>query len=304
MLQPSAMLALSTLLVSAFTYPESGAAAHNATDRAGAAQTTSESGAGRLEQVLAARPADLTARDQYRHPRETLLFFGIEPGMKVAEVSPGSGWYTHIVAPLIGADSAIYGIYYNPTMWGQIYDRYTEEMIAERVAHIHEFLPMVEGIRGAEGITAAAYSFGGIDPGLNGTLDAVLMIRTLHNIACVETRGGYLTEALADVHALLKPGGVVGVVQHRAPEDTDDDWANGFWGYLKESAVVAAFEKAGFDLVAKSDVNANPKDRPAPPDYVWRLPPALLLQTDDEETRRAMRGIGESDRMTLKFVKR
>ncbi len=257
-----------------------------------------------LNEILAARSDDLKARDQYRHPKETIEFFGIKPGMRVAQVSPGQGWYTHIVAPLIGPDSAVYGIYYNPTMWGQIEGRYTEAQIAERIDHIHDFVPMVRQISGAQGITAAAYFFGDIDPALHGTLDVVTLVRTLHNIATVESRGGYLTEALTDVHNLLKPGGTVGVIQHRAPEDADDEWANGRWGYLKQSAVIAAFENAGFELVAESEINANPKDKPGPGDYVWRLPPASMLQSDDPELKAAMLAIGESDRMTLKFIKK
>ena len=102
---------------------------------------------------------------------------------------------------------------------------------------------------------------------------------------------------------MLKDGGLVGVVQHRAPESASDEWANGSRGYLKQSAVIAMFEDAGFQLVARSEINANPKDQPGEEDIVWRLPPSLRTSQENPELREAMLAIGESDRMTLLFRK-
>jgi len=102
---------------------------------------------------------------------------------------------------------------------------------------------------------------------------------------------------------MLKPDGLVGVEQHRAPETATDAWADGSHGYLKQSAVIAMFEQAGFKLVGTSEINANPKDQPASEDTVWRLPPALRGSEDDPRRREAMLAIGESDRMTLLFRK-
>ena len=209
----------------------------------------------RLEAILEARDETLKARDRYRHPRETLAFFGITEGMHVAQMSPGSGWYTSIVVPLIGPNARIVGLYYNPGMWERMYDRYTPEMIAERNTHIHDFVPMVRSIKGGESMNAAAFQLGQVDESLHGTLDMVTMVRTLHNIMSVESRGGYLTEALSDVYSLLKPGGIAVVVQHRAPESADDVWANGRWGYVKTSAVVNAFEQAGFERLLEGANN-------------------------------------------------
>ena len=112
-----------------------------------------------------------------------------------------------------------------------------------------------------------------------------------------------MTKALGDMMTLLKPGGHVGVVQHRAPEDSPDEWATGDNGYVKQSAIVAAFEAAGFELAASSEVNANPKDQPTSDDFVWRLPPTLATSREDEELKAEMEAIGESDRMTLLFRK-
>ncbi len=256
-----------------------------------------------LDNILDARPAELKLRDVYRNPKETIEFFGVEPGMKIGEVSPGAGWYTHILVPLIGPESNIVGLYYNPNMWARMYDRYTQEMIDERNTHIHDFVPMVSKIDGGQGTGSAAFTFGSVDSKFHGTLDMVTMIRTVHNIMSVETRGGFLTQALNDVYNLLKPGGVVAVVQHRAPESADDEWANGRWGYLKTSTVISAFQAAGFKLVAQSEINANPKDQPVQGDYVWRLPPASQYLESNKHLAEEYQAIGESDRMTLKFVK-
>ena len=112
-----------------------------------------------------------------------------------------------------------------------------------------------------------------------------------------------MTEALADAYGALRPGGIVGVVQHMAPEDADDAWADGSAGYLKKSAVIATLEGAGFELVAESDINVNPQDQPTAEDMVWRLPPTLYGSRDNPEQAAAMNAIGESTRMTLLFRK-
>ena len=133
-----------------------------------------------------------------------------------------------------------------------------------------------------------------------GSLDAVLFIRALHNLSRYESEGQYMTQALANTHAMLKPGGIVGVVQHSAPESAEDSWAIGSAGYLKQSKVEEAFETAGFKLIKKSGVNSNPKDVPTGDDVVWRLPPSLR---GSDETKDARMAIGESNRMTLLFKK-
>ncbi|MEQ8751494.1 MAG: hypothetical protein RIC52_17140, partial [Amphiplicatus sp.] len=135
------------------------------------------------------------------------------------------------------------------------------------------------------------------------TVDAVLMVRALHHFNRLEEQGGYMTAALKDTMDVLKPGGIVGVVQHRAPEGNADAWATGDNGYLKQDQVIAAFEAAGFELVDTSEINANPNDQPTEEEFVWRLPPALATSADNAELKAQMEAIGESDRMTLKFRK-
>lgn len=254
----------------------------------------------KLTAVLDARSDELKARDGSRHPRETIEFFGLTPGMSIAEVLPGGGWYTQILAPYVGAEGAIYGINYADTMW-PMFGFFSEEVIAGRIASVGEFGNTVSAYAGAENVPAQGFAFGAISPELNGTLDAVVMIRALHNLNRFEEKAGTRTSALKEVNALLKPGGIVGVVQHRAPADADEAWANGSNGYLKQAEVVAMFELAGFELVASSEINANPKDKPVVGDSVWRLPPSLRTA---DENKAANQAIGETDRMTLKFKKK
>lgn len=252
-----------------------------------------------LSAIIASRSEKLRARDSSRHPKETLEFFGLQPGMKVAEILPGGGWYTQIIAGYVGNKGAIYGINYADDMWKN-FGFFSDDVIAKRIASSDSFASMVQGFSGSEDVIAAGYAFDRIDTSLEGSLDAVFFIRALHNLNRFEESSGTLSAALPQIYSLLKPGGVVGVVQHRAPEDSSDDWASGKNGYLKQSYVIKTLAEHGFKLVDQSEVNANPSDQPSEADYVWRLPPSLRT---DEDNKAAMAAIGESDRMTLKFVK-
>ncbi|ARN73380.1 class I SAM-dependent methyltransferase [Oceanicoccus sagamiensis] len=254
----------------------------------------------KLTSVLDSRSAELKARDISRHPKQTIEFFGVTPGMKIAEVLPGGGWYSKILAPYVGSEGAFYGINYADTMW-PMFGFFKPEVIAQRVEAHKAFGDKVATYPGAGNVPSAGYAFGGIPESLNGTLDAVIMVRALHNLNRFEAKGGTRTKALKEVNAMLKPGGIVGVVQHRAPADADDEWANGSNGYLKQADVVAMFEQAGFELVGSSEINANPKDQPVVGDSVWRLPPSLRTSPENKAVNMA---IGETDRMTLKFVKK
>lgn len=250
----------------------------------------------KLDAVLAAQPDDVKARYQYRHPKETLEFFGVEPGMTVVDVLPGEpGWYGEILVPYLGPDGVVIGADYSIDMWSKFGGDYSSpEFLKEREAFVSNYIASVDGVRDEEGAEGAAFQFGSLPDSLKGTADAVLMMRAAHHFTRIDD-GVYFDEALADIKDVLKPGGIVGVVQHRAQEDTPDDWAVGEAGYVKQSAIVAAFEEAGFELVEASEINANPADRPTTDDVVWRLPPS-----NDSEAAKA---IGESDRMTLKFRK-
>ena len=225
------------------------------------------------------------ARDVYRHPKETLAFFGFKPTMTVVEMAPGGGWYTEILAPAVKGKGKFYGAHYPDTGEDNYYSksrrRLEEKMKSNEVfseVELTNFTPRVAS---------------NIAP--QGSADLVLTFRNLHNWG----EEGVL-QVFKDAHKALKVGGVLGVVEHRMP--AGQKFAdNKRSGYFPESLTIKLAEQAGFKLAAKSEVNANPKDTADHPKGVWTLPPSLALKDKDKEKYLA---IGESDRMTLKFVKK
>jgi predicted methyltransferase len=263
----------------------------------GAAATTDSEA---LDRVIEARSEADRARDDARHPAATLAFFRVEPGMTVAEGLPGAGWYTRILANYLGKEGTLYGVNYPERMW-PLFDR-SDEWVEERRAATGRFVDQVRQFTDND-ISARGFTFDTVPTEIAGTVDRVLLIRALHNLNRFEQVAGTRTQALAAVRGMLGDDGLVGVVQHRLPESAPDEGAEGSRGYLKQSAVIDMFEAAGFELVASSEVNANPKDRPGADEIVWRLPPSLSTSRDNPELRAAMEAIGESDRMTLLFRK-
>ena len=257
----------------------------------------------RLADVLEARPEEARARYGARHPAETLAFFGIEPGMTVVEALPGGGWYTKILLPYLGPDGTLVGAHYPDDIWATIMPDAEPERVEAYIARTNGWQAEALEWTGADGPQVGSLKMTTAPAEMVGEADVVLFIRAMHNLYRVEDELGYFSAAIEEAHDLLRPGGVVGVVQHRAGEDTPDDWADGNAGYLKQSDVIAAFEAAGFDLQAASEVNANPADRAGPGDIVWRLPPSLATTEEGTPEHAAMEAIGESDRMTLRFVK-
>lgn len=255
-----------------------------------------------LDDVLASQPEDVQARYQFRNPKETLEFFGIEPGMTVVEGLPGGGWYTKLLLPYLGEDGTVIAVDYPMEMW-PLFSFGTEKFIAERSQWHETFKMDAAEWRGDSGAAVETFRFGSMPEGLAGTADVVFFARVLHNLARFESEGEYLTTALDDAYRALKPGGLFGVVQHAAREDMADDWADGSRGYLKKSFVIEQAEKAGFVFDAESDINENPADQPGADDVVWRLPPRLRGSEEGSERRTAMQAIGESNRMTLRFRK-
>ncbi|RBP49674.1 class I SAM-dependent methyltransferase [Arenicella xantha] len=255
-----------------------------------------------LATVLATQSDDVKARYQYRHPQQTLDFFGIKPGMTVVEALPGGGWYSKILLPVLGADGTLVGVDYQQALWPN-FEWMKPDAIEAKKSWVATWTADAEAWRDADSAKITAFQFAELPDTMKGSADAVLFIRALHNLARFETKGGFLTSALEDTLAVLKPGGIVGIVQHQAREDRPDSWADGSNGYLKKSHVKEAMTNAGFEFIGESAINENPNDQATEGDIVWRLPPSLSGARDDAEKRASMEAIGESNRMTLLFKK-
>ena len=218
------------------------------------------------------------ARDPYRHPAETLAFFEVKPGQTVVEFYPGGGWYTEILAPALNGNGR--------------YVAMPPESGAQRVA------AMLEGKKDWFGtVTVAPFNATAPSTIPAGSADRVLTFRNIHNL--IMQGDAVAAKAFADFYAALKPGGMLGVVDHRLPEEMDSALEKSS-GYLKRSTIIRLATAAGFKLAGESAVNANPKDTHDWPDGVWTLPPTYKLGEVDKAKYQA---IGESDRLTLKFVK-
>lgn len=263
-----------------------------------------ESDADRLAGVLENQPENLKARYDQRHPRETLEFFGVEPGMTVVEALPGGGWYTRILLPYLGAEGQLIGANYALEMW-PLFAFGTEAFMIEMRRWRDQFPAQAEQWCRDDCASVSTFWLGSLPGEMEGSADVVMFVRALHNLARFNDEHGFLDDALADAFAVLKPGGTFGVVQHWARDDMPDDWADGDNGYLKRDFVIDQAEAAGFEFVEGSDINANPEDQPSADEYVWRLPPTLRVE-GEEENKALMaeyESIGESHRMTLKFRK-
>ena len=235
------------------------------------------------------RPEGHADRNRYRNPVETLQFFGIEPDMTVVEVWPGGGWYAHILAPYLeqgGGDYIAAGF--------ELGDN-------ERARQSFENFQAAMAEYGDVEYTVLSANADGVAP--EGSADMVLTFRNIHNWM----NGGFADKAFEDFYAALKPGGVLGVVEHRLPADREQD-PRALSGYVSEATVKQMAEAAGFQFVESSEINANPADTADHPFGVWTLPPNLRAgnygeEPDPDFDLEPYRAIGESDRMTLKFRK-
>ena len=263
------------------------------------AQMSPESSAPALGDVLDRQPDEVKARYPYRNPEKTLTLFDIQPGMTVAEVLPGRGWYSKILVPYLGDEGKLIGINYSQEMAGKVFPPQFQEMFRTFTTD----WPGQIATSAEEGASIEAYEFGSITDSLEGSVDRILFIRALHHLSRSQPHGDYYQNAVAESYKILKPGGKVGIVQHESAEDMSDEWAIGSNGYLKKSQVIAIFESAGFELLEDSDINSNSKDQPTENDIVWRLPPSLRGVGEDEALKAEMLAIGESNRMTLVFKK-
>ena len=236
------------------------------------------------------RSAENKARDQYRHPMETLSFFGLQSNMRVVEISPGGGWFTEILAPVLAKSGSYVAVMNDPEKAGSerakaYYTQQNMELEAKFKAN-----PELYGTPSVIGIDMKAPILGAA-----GSADMVVTFRNVHNWVGQGAEKAMFS-AFFDV---LKPGGVLGLKEHRAAAGTDAA-VSAKSGYISEEAVIAMATSAGFVLKAKSEINANPKDTRDHKEGVWTLPPSLALGEVDKAKYLA---IGESDRMTLLFVK-
>ncbi len=256
----------------------------------------------RLAEVLLAQPQETQQRYYYRHPLHTLDFFGVEPGMTVLEALPGGGWYSKILIDYLGPDGHLMGVDYALDMFPK-FGFFSAERIKAKQTWAEDWSAEANGWRSDSSASISAFTFGSMPDSARGQADAVLFIRALHNLARFENDGSYLSTALTNAHDALKPGGIMGVVQHEARAERNDEWAGGNRGYLKKAFVIAQAEAAGFEFIGESDVNQNDKDIPGTDDIVWRLPPSLSTSRDNPKLRVQLMSVGESNRMTLKFRK-
>jgi predicted methyltransferase len=228
------------------------------------------------------------ARDQYRRPKETLAFFGFRSDMTVVEFSPGGGWYTEILAPALRDSGKLYAPHYD--MNAGAYERRSLGGFLRKLGET----PAVYDRVAVTTITAP----GGAPIAPLASADLVVTFRNVHN--WLEAAAGGETGAtatFAEMFKVLKPGGILGVVEHRWPDAMTEDPVAGN-GYVSEERVKALASAAGFEFVDRSDHNRNPKDTHDHPNGVWTLPPDLDA---DEADKEMYRQIGESDRMVLKF---
>lgn len=226
-------------------------------------------------------------RDKYRHPVETMTFFGLKPTMSVLDIGPGEGWYTDLLAPTLAKSGKYFATSADPNGPSDSGATLAGQRWAAFLSKAPELYGKVQTIV----VDSKAPKLSSAD----GSLDMVLALRELHGFK----NYGALDAWLAEIHRTLKVGGVFGVVEHRAAPGADPAETSKK-GYLPEQWVISTVEAAGFKLAGKSEVNANPKDTKDYAEGVWTLPPSFALKDTDHEKYAA---IGESDRMTLKFVK-
>jgi predicted methyltransferase len=238
-----------------------------------------------VEEAVASgfRSPENLPRDIYRHPADTLKFFGVSPEMTIVEVAPGQGWYMEILAPLLAKRGQY--IMAAPVADKPYFVANEEKIKAWKTKYPHAGNKMESAVFSPP--TTIKFP-------ANNTADMVLTFRNVHNWMTAKGE----KEAFKAFFNVLKPGGILGVVEHRALATQEDPLAKS--GYVREQDVIELAAQAGFKLVGTSEINANPRDTKDHPEGVWTLPPTLKLGDKDKEKYLA---IGESDRMTLKFMK-
>ncbi|MEK7258566.1 MAG: methyltransferase [Pseudomonadota bacterium] len=232
------------------------------------------------------RSADNIARNAARHPVETLDFFGLKSGMTVIEILPGGGWYSEILAPFLKGNGTYYAAHFSPN-----------SQLSYQPPMLQQFRDRVAGNPEIYGETIITHLYPPSETAIAppGSADLALTFRNVHNWVMAGTQKAHF----AAFYTALKPGGILGVSEHRAPAGSSMEFMQ-TTGYVSEEYVTQLATEAGFEFVASSEINANPLDTKDYPEGVWTLPPTLRMGDQDKEKYLA---IGESDRMTLKFRK-
>lgn len=229
------------------------------------------------------------ARDQWRKPAETLAFFGVEPGMKVGEYAPGGEWYSRLLGLYLGPQGKLVGLYFDPTSGP--FNEKSQQGIRDGAA---KYPADIAGWSGIPAERFAGMTLEKLPDAEKGTFDRILVMRMMHNLM----RWNIADREIKAMRELLKPDGMIGIEQHRAKADAPFSYTDGSKGYLREADVIKFMEVNGFALVGSAEYNANPKDPANHAQGVWEMPPSLATKRDD------LKGLGESDRMTLLFRRR
>lgn len=260
-----------------------------------AAQAKSpEQAAAKVNPALASAVADARRdadrpRDAWRKPAETLAFFGVEPGMKVGEYAPGGEWYSRLLGLYLGPKGSLVGLYFNPTS-----GPFDEKAQAGIRAGAAKYPADIAGWSGIPAERFSGMTLEKVPDSEKGTFDRILIMRMMHNLM----RWNMADSEIKAMRDLLKPGGMIGIEQHRAKPEAPYSYTDGSKGYLREADVVRLMEIHGFELVGKADYNANPKDPANHAEGVWEMKPSWRTKRPELE------GLGETDRMTLLFRKR
>ena len=247
-----------------------------------------------VDPALAAAVADPRrdadrARDQWRKPAETLAFFQVAPDMKVGEYAPGGEWYSRLLGLYLGPKGKLVGLYFDPTSGA--FTEKTQAGIREGAA---KYPADIAGWSGIPADRFAAMTLEAPAEAEKGTFDRILVMRMMHNLM----RWNIADREIKAMRELLKPGGMIGIEQHRAKADAPFSYTDGSKGYLREADVIKFMEINGFELVGSADYNANPRDPANHAGGVWEMKPSWSTKRPELEN------LGESDRMTLLFRKR
>lgn len=241
-----------------------------------------------LHQVITGtqRSVEHKNRDKYRHPQQTLEFFDVKDNMTVVEIWPGEGWYSEILAPYLKDHGKLYAAHFSADADQPYFQK-----------NLHEFVKKIKNqpkVYGKVELTVLQPpKLLNIAP--DGSADRVLTFRNVHNWM----KNDQAALVFNAMYKALKPGGILGVEEHRNSASKQQD-THAASGYVSEDYVIALARNAGFEFLDKSEINANSKDTKDYPDGVWTLPPTLTLK---DKNKKAYQAIGESDRMTIKFIK-